>query len=66
MSNQVNTDLMEEALELAQTYKEWTNGDTRYIVLVKQAIDKDIEGLPVLIKIMKDELDEIALREESK
>lgn len=66
MSNQVNTDLIEEALELAKTYKEWTNGDTRYNVLVKQAIDKHIEGLPVLIKIMKDELDEIALREESK
>jgi hypothetical protein len=63
MSNQVNTDLIEEALELAQTYKKWTREDNRFIVLVRQAIDKDIDNLPTLIEIMRDELDNIALKE---
>ena len=66
MSNQVNTDLMEEAIELAKTYKKWTKGDNRFILLVRQAINKNLDNLPTLIEIMRDELDEIALREESK
>lgn len=63
MSNQVNTDLIEEALELAETYKDWTRGDDRFTRLVKDTIKRDIDGLPTLIEIMKEELDNIALKE---
>ena len=62
MSNQVNTDLIEEALTLAETYTEWTNGEDRFTELVKDTVKRDIEDLPVIIDVMKEELDKIALR----